>query len=109
MGTFQIRKKNNGGFQFNLKANDGQIILMSEDYPLKVSCIDGIQSVKRFAMSDRQFDKKTSVNGKYYFNLKSDNGKILGVSEMYETEKSMYYGIESVKIHAPTAPLEDLT
>ncbi len=109
MGNFEINKRKNGEFQFNLKASNGQIILSSEGYPRKVSCIDGVQSVKRFAQDDNRFDRRKSTSGKFYFNLKAGNGQVIGVSEMYETEMSMNRGIESVKTNALTAPLKDLT
>ncbi len=109
MGKFEINKKKNGEFQFNLKSATGQIILSGEGHSKKVSCIDSIQNVKKYSMDDSKFDKKRATNGKYYFNLKTDNGNIIGISEMYENESSMQHGIESVKTYAPTASLHDLT
>ncbi len=109
MGKFEIDKRKNGEYQFNLKAANGQIILSSESYQQKVRCIDGIQSVKKYAQNDNMYIRKTSTNGKYYFNLKSDNGQVIGISEMYDNETSMNRGIDSVKVNALTAPLKDLT
>jgi uncharacterized protein YegP (UPF0339 family) len=31
MGKFEVTKRSNGEFQFNLKAGNGQVILTSED------------------------------------------------------------------------------
>ncbi|MDI5887412.1 YegP family protein [Flavobacterium yafengii] len=107
MGKFVITKRVNGEFQFNLKANNGQIILASEGYGSKPSCENGIESVKRNAQDDTKFDRKTAVNGKSYFNLKATNGQIIGTSEMYETVASRDNGIESVKSNAPEAITED--
>jgi uncharacterized protein YegP (UPF0339 family) len=107
MGKFVITKRVNGEFQFNLKANNGQIILASEGYGTKSSCENGIESVKRNAQDDNKFDRKTAVNGKPYFNLKATNGQIIGTSEMYETVASRDNGIESVKSNAPEAITED--
>ncbi len=109
MAKFEITKRKNGEYQFNLKAPNGEIILTSEGYVKKVDCINGIQSVRKNASDDGRFDRKKSVNGKHYFNLKAGNGQVIGVSEMYETESSMKHGLESVKIHAPLATLNDMT
>ncbi len=109
MGKFEINKRKNGEFQFNLKAPNGKIILSGEGYTQKVKCIDSIQSVKRYVQDDNRFDKKKATNGKYYFNLKAGNGQVIGVSEMYDTEASMRQGIDSVKTNATTASLEDFT
>jgi uncharacterized protein YegP (UPF0339 family) len=107
MGKFVITKRVNGEFQFNLKANNGQIILASEGYGTKSSCENGIESVKRNAQDDTKFDRKTAANGKAYFNLKATNGQVIGTSEMYETVASRDNGIESVKNNAPDATTED--
>jgi uncharacterized protein YegP (UPF0339 family) len=109
MGKFVITKRSNGEFQFNLKANNGQTILASEGYTTKNACENGIESVKRNSQDDSKFDKKTSSNGKPYFNLKATNGQIIGTSEMYESTAARDNGIASVKTNAPDASVEDLT
>lgn len=109
MGKFVISKRKNDEFQFNLKANNGQVILTSEGYSTKANCLKGIESVKKNALDDSKFDKKTSANGKEYFNLKATNGQIIGTSEMYESAASRDNGIASVKTNAPDAGVEDET
>lgn len=109
MGKFVITKRVNGEFQFSLKAGNGQEILRSEGYSSKSNCENGIESVKRNSQDDSKFDRKTSANGKPYFNLKATNGQIIGTSEMYESEAGRDNGIESVKKNAPEATIEDQT
>jgi uncharacterized protein YegP (UPF0339 family) len=109
MGKFTISKRTNGEFQFNLKAGNGQVILTSEGYASKSSCENGIESVKTNSQDDSRFDRKTSSNGKPYFNLKAGNGQIIGNSEMYESEASRENGIASVKTNAPDATTDDQT
>ena len=103
MGKFEITKRKNGEFQFNLKASNGQVILTSEGYTTKSAAHNGVESVKKNATDDSKYDKKTSTNGKPYFNLKASNGQIIGTSETYESESARNNGIESVKKNAPTA------
>lgn len=109
MGKFVISKRNNGEFQFNLKADNGQTILSSEGYNTKSSCENGVESVRKNAKEDSKFDRLTAKNGKPYFNLKAGNGQIIGTSEMYESEAGRDNGIESVKKNAPTASVDDQT
>jgi uncharacterized protein len=109
MGKFVITKRTNGEFQFNLKANNGQTILSSEGYSSKPACNNGIESVRTNSQDDAKYDRKTSSNGKSYFNLKAANRQIIGTSEMYETDAAMENGIASVKINAPGAGVEDLS
>lgn len=109
MGKFVITKRSNGEFQFNLKASNGQNILSSEGYSSKANCENGIESVKKNSQDNAKFDKKTSSNGKSYFNLKATNGQIIGTSEMYESEAGRDNGIDSVKTNAAIATVDDLT
>lgn len=106
MSKFVITKRSNGEFQFRLLAPNGQTILVSEGYSALSSCENGIQSVKLNSQSYSHFDRKTSSNGKYYFNLKATNGQIIGSSEMYESMQSRDNGIESVRNNAPGANIE---
>ncbi len=108
MGKFVVKTRKDGEFQFNLKASNGQVILSSEGYSTKASCLNGVESVKRNSQDDNKFERKITANGKFYFNLKATNGQIIGNSELYETESGREKGIESVKANAPKATIEDL-
>lgn len=105
MGKFVIKTAKNGQFYFNLKADNGQVILSSEQYTTKSACNNGISSVKENSKLDERFDSKQSTNGKYYFNLKARNGQIIGTSELYETSSGRDNGINSVKKNAADAAI----
>ena len=109
MGKFIITKRKNNEYQINLEAVNGQVILTSEGYVAKASCIKGIESVKSNATNDARYDRKISTNQKYYFNLKAGNGEIIGTSQMYTTEADRNNGIASVKNNAPGATIIDET
>ncbi|MDK2773291.1 MAG: YegP family protein [Flavobacterium sp.] len=109
MGKFEITKRTNGDYQFNLKAGNGQVILTSQGYSSKAGCENGIDSVRTNSQIDERFERNTSTNGKPYFNLKASNGQIIGTSEMYESTASRDNGIESVKNNAPSAEIVDLS
>lgn len=109
MGKFEITKRKNGEFQFNLKAGNGQIILTSEGYVTKASCMNGVESVRKNAPDDSRYERKTSTNGKEYFNLKAANGQIIGSSQMYAAVSGRENGITSVKTNAPDATVDDQT
>lgn len=105
MGKFEITKRKNGEFQFNLKASNGEVILTSEGYTTKSAARNGIESVKKNSPDDNKYDRKVSTNKKSYFNLKAVNGQIIGTSEMYESEAAREHGIASVKKNAPSADI----
>lgn len=109
MGKFVVTSRKNGEFQFVLKAGNGQVILSSQGYEAKSSCLNGIESVRKNSLEDSSFERKESSNGKPFFNLKAKNGQIIGTSEMYESAAACENGIESVKKNAPDALVDDQT
>jgi len=107
MAKFVITKRKNGEFQFNLLAGNGQVILASEGYASKPSCMNGVKSVMKNAGDVKRFESKVAKNGKFHFNLKATNGQVIGSSEMYESQTSCENGIASVKKNAPAATIDD--
>ncbi len=105
MGKFEVSKRKNEEFQFNLKATNGQIILSSEGYTTKAACMNGIESVKKNSQDESKFDVLESKNGKHYFNLKATNGQIIGSSQMYESLVGCQNGVQSVRNNAPEAEI----
>jgi len=109
MGKFVISKRKNGEFQFNLLAGNGEIILTSEGYASKPSCLNGVKSVMKNAADVKRFEPKVAKSGKFHFNLKATNGQVIGSSEMYESQSTCENGIASVKKNAVGAKVEDKT
>ena len=107
-GKFEIFKDRKEGFRFRLKATNGQIILASESYNTKASCMNGVKSVMNNAGDAGRFDKKQTKAG-FRFNMTAKNKKIIGVSQTYKTERACDNGIASVGRNAPTAKIDDQT
>jgi uncharacterized protein len=107
MGKFTISKRKNDEYQFNLKAGNGEIILISEGYTTKANCHKGIESVRINSQDDSRYDRRVAVNEKDYFVLKARNGEIIGKSQYYSSKSSMEIGINSVKTNALTAEIVD--
>ena len=55
-----------------------------------------------------KYEVKQTEKG-FRFNLKAANGQIIGVSQIYASEKSCLKGIDSVTRVAPDAVIEDQT
>ena len=109
MGKFEITTRKNGEFQFNLKASNGQVILTSQGYKAKTSCLNGVESVRKNAADEKRFETKVAANGKPFFNLIATNGQIIASSQMYASAINMKKGIASVMKSAPEASVVDLT
>lgn len=108
-GKFECYKDKAGEFRFRLKAGNGETILASEGYKAKSSCTNGIASVQKNCKDDKCFEKTTTKNGGFRFNLKSTNGQVIGTSETYKSESSRDNGIGSVQRAAPGASIDDQT
>jgi uncharacterized protein YegP (UPF0339 family) len=106
---FDLKQGGSGQFMFNLKAENGEVILTSELYKQKQSAIVGIDSVKANAGDDTRYERKTAKNGQAFFVLTATNGQIIGKSEMYSSVSAMENGIQSVKKNGPVAPIQNGT
>jgi len=102
-GKFEYTVGKGGKHRFNLKASNGQVILTSQGYSDRRSCLNGIESVRKHGVRDDMFEKKTSKDGKHYFVLNASNGQVIGTSQRYASASGRNNGIASVKRHAATA------
>lgn len=107
MGKFIIKTGKDGQKYFNLKAGNGEVILSSEGYSGITGCKKGIASVQKNGTDKTKFEKKTAKNGKCFFVLHAANARVIGKSELYESEKARDNGIASVMKNAPTATTEN--
>ena len=67
MAEFVLLKASNGLYYFRLRANNGQALLASEGYSTKAACLNGVNAVKSIGKAADRYERKTSTNGKYYF------------------------------------------
>ncbi len=120
MGKYVIKETKNGGFSFNLKANNGQVIASSQVYKALSSCKNGIASIQAnaavaaiedqtakdfVAQKNPKFEIYTDKAGEFRFRLKAKNGQIIAVGEAYETLKACLAGVASVKKNAVGAKI----
>jgi len=109
MGKFEISKRTDENFMFNLKASNGMIIMTSQGYTSKSACQNGIDSVKANSYNKKMFASETAKDGSYYFNLTAANTQIIGTSQMYTSSSGRDNGIASVRKNAPKAEIVDLS
>jgi len=104
-----FQSSQNDEYYWHLKAPNHEIILQSEGYKSKVGSQNGIASVKEHSPFDKNYERLDSKNGQFYFRLKADNGKVIGVGETYTNQQNREVGIAAVKKYAPSAPIVDMT
>jgi uncharacterized protein YegP (UPF0339 family) len=107
---YEVFKDSKGEFRFHLKSKNYEIILASsEGYKNKTDCNSAIGICQRNSPHDRYYDKRTTVSNKYYFTLRSDNGRDIGRSEDYNTTTARDEGIKDVKRDGQTETIVDKT
>lgn len=108
-GWFELSKSSDGQFRFVLKAGNAETLLTSELYKAKASAENGIASVQANCANEDRYERKTSANGKPFFNLKATNGQTIGMSQMYASESSRESGIASTKVNGASKTVKDNT
>ena len=115
MGKFGIKPTADGGYMFNLIANNGQVICTSQVYKSLATCKAGAESVRTNCAVDIEdqtvegyeqvkcpkYEMYTDVAGKIRFRLKASNGEIIAASQAYADKASCLKGIRSIGAHAP--------
>ena len=118
MGKFVVKQSKSGGYVFNLKANNGQVIASSQVYKSVSGYKNGIESIKTCAteaavedqtiegfevQKNPKFEIYTDKKGETRFRLKARNGQIIATGEGYKTKKACLNGVESIRKNAPDA------
>ena len=119
-GKFVTKQTKGGGFTFNLKAANGQVVATSQVYKSEATLKTGIESVKKnapiAAVEDQtvegfateknpKFEIYTDKKGEFRFRLKAKNGQIIATGEGYTTIKACKNGVASIQKNAPDAPV----
>lgn len=106
-GYFKLESSTHRQYYFTLHAENNENLLTSEMYVAKASAEAGIESVKRNAIFDANYQRKVSSRGLHYFTLTALNNQVLGTSEEYNSQQARENGISAVKRVAPTARVID--
>ena len=120
MGKFVISAVKSGGFKFNLKAGNGEVIATSQVYKTLATCKKGIASVQKnspvapvedqtvegFAVEKNpKFEIYKDKKGEFRFRLKAANAQLIATGEGYTTIKACKNGVASIKKNAPDAKI----
>ncbi|EHK89772.1 YegP family protein [Aggregatibacter actinomycetemcomitans] len=108
-GYYELKLAKDGQFMFNLMATNGQIILTSELYKSKASAQNGIASVQKNGVDEKNFEFRTIKNDQPYFVLKAANHQEIGRSQYYSSQAAAQKGVDSVMNNASSEDIRDLT
>lgn len=108
-GWHELRMSSNGQSRFVLKAGNSKTILPSEQYITRASAENGIASLQKNAPLAGRYEKLLSTSIKPYFTLKAGNHRVIGTSELCDSEAARDDGIASVQKNGPTTTVKDHT
>jgi hypothetical protein len=93
---FEVFQGRDSRYYFHLVATNHEIILQSQGYSTRTGSLGGVLSVLDHAGTPSRYDLLQASNGDFYFNLQSDNGEVIGTSELYSSKQAAQQGIEAV-------------
>jgi uncharacterized protein len=81
---FNLTRTRSGQFRYQFHSKHGDIILVGQEYFSKSDCLEAIASVRKVSKFERFFDRRTSSQGLFYFELRTLGGDIIGTSAHFE-------------------------
>ncbi len=93
----EIHQDKDNSYRFSLKTKSGHTLLNSVTFLSKSEVNKVIADLNTLLDEQSIFERKTDHSGKFLFNLKDRDGKIIGNSLLYGSEAGMENGIKNIK------------
>ena len=94
-----------GGFHFELRANNGEVMLVSNEYSSINGAKNGIATYKK-SIEEGYFNIIRTKAGDFTFRLMNSQKRMLCVSSNYDSQASCESAVESTKRWAATDIIE---
>jgi uncharacterized protein YegP (UPF0339 family) len=106
---FVLKQNENGDIYFNFLNSDGEIVLISGEYPDKAMAEEAIEDLKLNSLMSQQLAAGQTKDGAQFFVIKGSNGDILVKSALYTSQMVMDNALHCVKDNVCIAEVTDLT
>ena len=107
--VFELKHKDNEVYFFNFLNSQGELLLMSGEYPSKQVAEQAIKDVKVGSLMSNQIAAGKVADGNSFFVIKDTDGDILVKSVLFDSEMVFDNALHSVKDNACVAEIRDLT
>ena len=101
-GKWKIEQSENGGFSAKLYANNGQIMLSTEEVASRKTAEKAVESVRKNC-AEGNFYIDQDKFGRFYYKLHNAQRSVICTGETYDTVESVISAIESVRRFAAYA------
>jgi uncharacterized protein YegP (UPF0339 family) len=107
--SFQLKTNEDGQFYFHFLDGQGELLMMSGEYPEKQQAEQAISDVKVGSLMSNQIAAGTVPDGNSFFVIKDTTGDVLVKSILFESRMTFDNALHSVKDNACIAEIADLT
>ena len=107
--TFELKSNSNNLYYFHFLNSDGDLLMMSGDYPNKEEVQQAIKDVRVGSLMSNQIAAGKVPDGDSFFVIKNKSGEILVKSILFDSEMVFDNALHTVKDNACVAGINDLT
>ncbi|UYQ92874.1 hypothetical protein MKQ68_22600 [Chitinophaga horti] len=105
MNKFHIAINPVGSYLVRFKSDTGKTIFYAATFSTKAACLQTIAQIRVSVERPERFIRKGMENGRCFFVLQSEKGRSIGVSEIFDNERTMEDAITQLQMTAPAATL----
>lgn len=102
---FQLSSTDTGQYRFELRDNEGECLLLSDNYADVAAAELAIQDVRVGSLMNEQISKGQTDEGKEFFVIKNSSGSIIAKSALYENDMQFANALHQVKDNACVAEI----
>ncbi len=107
--VFQVKSNEEQQFFFNLVDGDGNVLLLSAEYPERQELEKAIADVRVGSLMGNQIAAGKTKSGETFFVIKDGSGQIIAKSALFSSQMLFDNALHSVKDNACVAEIADLT
>lgn len=107
--SFVLKKSDDGDIYFNFLDKDGEVVLISGNYPDKTLAEEAIKDLRVNSLMSQQLAAGKTPAGEQFFVVKGSDGAILVKSALYTSQMVMDNALHCVKDNVCVAEVQDLT
>lgn len=93
----EIRHDSKIGYRFHIKAKSGTILFSSIPYSTQKEAEQAVKEMSGMNITRNQFERKTDHGGRFLFSVFDSQGKLVGGSQLYDSEMGLENGIKNLQ------------